>query len=110
MLASREEKKIRVIVGDDSRAMRAKILELLGSGYEVVGTAADGSTALELILQLGPDVAILDVSMPILNGIEVAAESRSKGSSTKIVILTVYEDPDYMRASLKAGASAFVKK
>jgi DNA-binding NarL/FixJ family response regulator len=102
--------KTRVIVADDSKPMREKIVQMLQPNYEVIGTAGDGNAALEMIVLLEPEIAILDISMPILTGIEVATEVIKKKSEAKIVILTVHEDSDFVRASMNAGALCYVIK
>jgi len=90
--------------------MREKIVQMLQPNYEVIGTAGDGNAALEMIVLLEPEIAILDISMPILTGIEVATEVIKKKSEAKIVILTVHEDSDFVRASMNAGALCYVIK
>lgn len=90
--------------------MLDKVVLMLETDFEVVGTAADGSAALEMIQLLKPDIAVLDISMPNMTGIEVADELRKNGSNVKVVILTVHDDPDYVRAVLSAGAAAYILK
>lgn len=102
--------KIRVIVADDSKLMRDKVVQLLTNGFDVVGTAADGNAALELIQLLKPEIAVLDISMPVMTGIEVAAELKGNGSEVKVVVLTVHDDPDYVRAAINAGVLGYVVK
>jgi DNA-binding NarL/FixJ family response regulator len=90
--------------------MREKVVQLLLPKCDVVGTHANGQAALEAVLMLNPDIALLDISMPILSGIEVAHELRTRASSTKVVFLTVHEDVDFVNAAFDAGASAYVVK
>ena len=109
MVMSRE-KSTRIVVADDNRQMRDKVVNLLTPRYEVVGAAADGKAALEVVKLLKPDIAVLDISMPIISGIDVAAEMKRSGSPTKVVFLTVHSDPDYLVAALYVGASGYVVK
>ena len=111
MAISKSQKKgIRIVVADDNKQMRDKVVQLLDPEYEVVGSAADGKAALEIVKLLKPDIAVLDISMPILSGIEVAAEIERNGSDVKVVFLTVHSDPDYVKAALNVGASGYVVK
>ena len=87
--------------------MEARLLE---PEFEVVTTARDGREALEKAARLGPDALVLDISMPGLSGIETARQLRATGSRAKVVFLTVHGDPDYIRAALAAGATAYVVK
>jgi DNA-binding NarL/FixJ family response regulator len=104
------EKNIRVVVADNSKPMRDKVVQILQPEFEVVGTAADGNAALEMIQLLKPEIAILDISMPIMTAIEIAADLKKNESEVKVVILTVHDDPDYVRAALSAGALGYVVK
>jgi DNA-binding NarL/FixJ family response regulator len=101
---------IRVVAADDNRQVLDKVVQLLKSDFDVVGTAADGKAALELALLLEPEVVVLDISMPIMSGIQVAAELRKNSSTAKVVFLTVHHDPDFVRAALGVGASCYVVK
>ena len=103
-------KNIRVIVADDNLHVREKIVQLLLPECDVVGTLGNGQAALEAVLILNPDIALLDISMPLMSGIEVAHELRTRESPTKVVFLTVHEDVDFVNAAFDAGASAYVVK
>lgn len=109
-MAMSRKKSTRVVVADDNRQMRDKVVNLLSPRYEVVGAAADGKAALDVVKLLKPDIAVLDISMPIISGIDVAAEMKASGSHTKVVFLTVHSDPDYLVAALNVGASGYVVK
>ena len=101
---------IRVVAADDNRQVREKIVQLLKVDFDVIGTAADGKAALELVIVLEPEVVVLDISMPVMSGIEAAAEITKRNSKTKIVFLTVHDDSDFVKAALAVGASAYVVK
>jgi DNA-binding NarL/FixJ family response regulator len=103
-------RRIRVVIADDNKQMRDKVVQLLQPDFEIVGTAADGNAAVEVVLLLQPEIVVLDISMPIRNGIEAAIEMKKKSSPSKTVFLTVHDDPDFVRAALNAGASAYVIK
>ena len=75
--------RIRIVVADDNRQVREMVVQLLAPDFEVIGTATDGSAAFEMVMLLNPEVVVLDISMPILSGIEAAAEMKKKGSKAK---------------------------
>ena len=103
---------IRVIVADDHSVVREgtrRILEQY-SDLEVVGEGADGNEALELIRRLRPDVAILDIRMPGMSGIEVVRGMRELSVQTKAVMLSAYDDDEYIMALMEAGATGYILK
>ncbi|MGB7435671.1 MAG: response regulator transcription factor [Candidatus Acidiferrum sp.] len=100
----------RVVLADDLAPLLSSIAKLLDGSFEIVGTAPDGTGALETILRLDPDVAVLDISMPGMSGIEVARELKSRGTRAKIVFLTVHEDADILATCLAAGGLGYVVK
>jgi DNA-binding NarL/FixJ family response regulator len=97
-------------VADDLKSVLSVVSGLLPESCDLVGTASDGRTALEMTLNLEPDVVILDISMPGMTGIEVAKELKSRGIQTKVVFLTVHEDSDIIATCLSVGASGYVVK
>jgi len=105
-------KNIRVVIADDNKAMRDAVTILLQSvsGLEVVGAVADGRSLVKAVNDLKPDVGIVDISMPIMNGLLAAAEIIRLGSKMKIVFLTVNEDCDFVRAAFESGALGYVIK
>ncbi len=90
--------------------MRDQIRVLLEHEFEVLDSVENGLALLEAVAKLNPDVCLLDISMPILNGIETATRLKHSGSTTKIVFLTIHEDLDFVRAALKTGALGYVIK
>ena len=102
--------RIRVLVADDNNEMRDKIIQLLTPDFEIVGSASDGTSAYDAVLLLEPDIIVLDISMPVMSGIETARKILNDGSVTKTVFLTVHDDPDFVRTAFKAGASGYVVK
>ncbi len=104
--------KIRVVLADDHRMMREGIRALLEreDDIEVVGEAADGREAVRLTTQLCPDVVVMDVSMPLLNGIEATRQIRRDCPGARVLTLTVHETKDYVAQLLAAGASGYIIK
>jgi DNA-binding NarL/FixJ family response regulator len=100
----------RVVLADDLTLMLSTAAQLLGRSFEIVGMVSDGVSALEAILALDPDLAVLDISMPGMSGIEVARELTQRGTKTKIVFLTVHEDADILATCLSAGGLGYVVK
>jgi DNA-binding NarL/FixJ family response regulator len=100
----------RVVLADDLIPVMSTVAKLLEGSFEIVGKASDGTSALETILTLDPDVAILDISMPGMSGIEVARELRSRGTRARIVFLTVHEDADILATCMAAGGLGYVVK
>ncbi len=102
--------RIRVLLADDHEAMLERVTKLLGADCDVVGAVSDGEQALEAVRQLNPDVLVLDISMPVMNGIETARRLKEAKSETRIVFLTVHDDPDFVGEALEAGAQGYVRK
>ncbi len=100
----------RVVVADDLLPVLSAVTKLLEKSFDVVGMASEGQSALDTTLTVAPDLAVLDISMPGLSGIEVARELKKRGSVTRIVFLTVHDDPDIVATCLEAGALGYVLK
>jgi DNA-binding NarL/FixJ family response regulator len=100
----------RVVLADDHRAMLDAVASLLASRFDVIGTADDGLEALRLATTLAPDVVVLDLSMPGLDGLAVVDGIRRAGRTVAIVILTVSEDSALVDAALGVGALGYVTK
>ncbi len=102
--------RARVLLADDHEDFLAIESRLLKEEFDVVRTVGDGRTALEEAARLNPDILVLDVSMPVMNGIEAARRLQASGSRAKIVFLTVHDDADYARVALASGALGYVVK
>lgn len=103
---------IRVVVADDHAVVREGICRVLEatSAIVVVGQAADGREAVRVVRETHPDVAVLDIAMPELDGIEATRRIVHSASATRCVLLSMHTSPYYARAALEAGASGFVVK
>jgi DNA-binding NarL/FixJ family response regulator len=103
---------IRIVLADDHALVREATAELLerAGGIQVLGQAANGPEALRLVEALRPDVLLLDLAMPGLDGLEVARRARELSPSTRIVALTAHEEQPYVMAMLQAGASGYLSK
>jgi len=100
----------RVLLADDHTMLLDAFRRLLEPECEIVGTAADGRALVELAIQTQPEIIVLDIAMPRLNGIEAAAQLRRKLPEVKIIFLTVNQDPDVAAEAIRQGASAFLLK
>ena len=103
---------IRVLLADDHAVVREGLKALVGAepGMDVVGEAADGPAAVALVAELDPDVVVVDVSMPGMNGAQVTTRLREVRPNRKVLALTVHEDAGYLRLLLEAGAAGYVLK
>lgn len=103
---------VRILIADDHAIIRSGLRALLTHepGFEIIGEAGDGREAVEIAERELPHVAILDISMPVLNGLEAARQLAAKLSGIQIVMLTVHADEVYLHNALKAGARGYVLK
>ena len=104
--------KLRVLLADDHAIVREGLKSLINgqTGMEVVGEAADGRTACARAREMHPDVVVMDVSMPELNGVDATRQLRAQCPDVKVLALTVHEERSYLRDLLEAGASGYVLK
>jgi len=103
-------KKPRIILADDHRIVLEGLRSLLETDYELVGTATNGRELVDLAATMHPDVVVVDISMPLLNGIDATRQVRELNAGIKIVVLTMHPDAVYATRALEAGASAYVLK
>ena len=104
--------KIRVLVVDDHTIVRDGICALLAlvGDIEVVGEAANGSEALKMVKELEPNVVLMDIAMPIMGGLEATRRIRKEFPRTKVLVLTQYDDKEYVFPVIEAGAAGFISK
>jgi len=104
--------KIRVLIADDHAILRSGLKLLVDSqeDMQVVAEAADGKQALDKARETTPDVALIDLSMPRTGGMEALQKIAGPGAKTRVVVLTMYDDPAYLRSALAAGATGYVLK
>jgi two-component system response regulator NreC len=103
---------IRILIADDHGVLRAGLCALLDAvpGLEVVGEAADGREALRRVEELRPDVVLLDISMPDLDGIEVVGQLGETLPDVRVLILTIYDDASLLREAVSLGATGYITK
>jgi len=102
---------LRVLVADDHAMVRAGFRALLtAAGFEVSGEAVNGQEAVRLARELKPDIALLDVSMPVMNGLDAGREIQREHKDTHVVLLTMHAEDHLMAAALRAGIRAYVLK
>jgi DNA-binding NarL/FixJ family response regulator len=100
----------RVLLADDHRMLRDAFARLLDSECEVVGSVADGRAVLTEAVRLRPDIVLMDVAMPLLNGLDAARQLRQTLPAVKVVFLTMNEDPEIAAEAFRIGASGFLLK
>jgi len=105
-------KTIKILIADDHKILRQGIITLLDSqpDLEIVGEAHDGKETVEKARQLKPDVVLMDIGMPNLNGLEATRQIKKHNPGTKVLILTIHKNEEYIFQSLQAGASGYLLK
>ena len=102
--------RLRVLLADDHKELLDAIESMLASEFEVIGRVQDGQALIDAANQLKPDVLVVDISMPIMNGIVAVQRLKDSGSQAQVVFLTIHEELDYVRAALATGAKGYVVK
>ena len=99
------------MIADDHSLMRKGLQQILNwKMISVIAQAKDGNEAVEKAISTQPDVILMDINMPKKNGLEAIKELKEKGSTARIIVLTIHEDREYLRKSMKAGASGYIMK
>jgi len=103
---------IRVLIVDDQKVVRDGLALILGllEGIEVVGSAIDGADAVRQVASIDPDVVLMDLNMPTLDGVEATRQITDRGLRARVVVLTTYADDDWVFRALQAGARGFLTK
>lgn len=107
-----KQEKIKIVMADDHPLIRSALTTALGrhEEFEIVGEASDGEEAVKLALELVPDVLIMDINMPTLNGLEATRKIKEKCPEIAVLILTVYDDDEHIFAVLECGAAGYLTK
>jgi DNA-binding NarL/FixJ family response regulator len=100
----------RILLADDQEEMLRTIIMVLGDEFNIIGTAKNGEDVIQLATRLSPDVVVLDICMPVLNGIKAACRLKELGSAARVIFLTVHTDSDFVEAAWSAGALGYVLK
>ena len=102
--------KTRVLLADGHAGILEQVRRELGEDFDIAGAVTNGLDAVDAVLSLNPDVLVTAISLPILDGLQVASRLRAANSSTRIVFLTVHTDQDFVAAALSTGAYGYVTK
>ena len=106
-----DEKKVRVLLADDEAHIRLLVRTVVNSiGFEVIGEAADGKKAVEMFDRLSPDLILLDINMPVMDGLTALKELRAKSETVAIIMLTSLASAEVVEESLMAGATYHIRK
>lgn len=103
-------RRARILVAEDHKLMRERVVSLLKREFDVVEAVANGKALLEAAALLKPDVCVLDISMPLLNGIETVFQLKQSDSTAKVIFLTIHHDSDFIGAAFKSGVEGYVFK
>jgi two-component system, NarL family, nitrate/nitrite response regulator NarL len=104
-------RRLRVLVVDDHQMLQEALVGMLElSGFEVVGAVADGADATSLAAELDPDVVLMDLSMPVMNGLDATRLLHEVAPATAVVMFSAFDDPDLKRQAFAAGAVAYLPK
>jgi len=100
----------RVVLADDHPGVLAQVRTILSPAFDIVEAVGDGEAAVKAVRRLAPDAVILDISMPVLSGLDAAARLRAYGDAPAIIFLTVYEGDEFAEAAQRVGAARYVLK
>src|SRR6201987_5498720 len=100
----------RVLLADDQEEIRRAVASILEDEFEIVGVAENGTQVLDLVIERLPDILVLDIVMPMLNGIETAARLKASGCPAKVLFVSAHEDADFVDSAMSVGALGYVSK
>jgi len=100
----------RILLADDHQTVLKTVARLLAGDFDVVGAVENGKLAVEAVAALNPDIVVLDISMPVMDGLEAASLLKQSGSRTRVIFLTVQAQPEFVSAAFSAGAKGYVLK
>ena|ERR1051326_400454 len=103
-------KRIRILLADDHQMLLDALVSVIGQEFEVVGSACDGRAMLDMAARLQPDIIVLDIVMPQMNGIDAVRILRNEGSTAKVLFLSMYSDLPVVEKAFRAGASGYMLK
>jgi DNA-binding NarL/FixJ family response regulator len=101
---------IRLVLADDNPEVLETLTDMLQSDYVVAGALSNGTSVLQKVAELKPDIIILDISLPDMTGFDVARQLKKRGCSAKVIFLTVHENIDFVRAAFELDAAGYVFK
>lgn len=101
---------LRILLADDNDEILATIRQELANEFEIIGTVSNGQDAVDAVLRFDLDVVVLDIAMPVLDGIQASSRIHESNGRTKILFLTIQENNEYVSAAFAAGASGYVTK
>lgn len=103
---------IKVLLAEDHAILRSGLVRLLGEkdGIEIIGEAENGREAVQKAQELNPDIVLMDIGMPVMNGMEATQEIKKRNQEVKVLVLTVHENEEYLYQAFRAGAEGYVLK
>jgi len=105
-----DRERPRILLADDHQAVLKTVTQLLAVDFDVVGAVENGELAVQAVTNLDPDILILDISMPVMNGIEASSHLNKAGSRARVIFLTVQTQSDFVTAAFSVGAAGYVVK
>jgi DNA-binding NarL/FixJ family response regulator len=100
----------RILLADDHREFLEAVSALLRPHFDLVGTASDGGSLVSEVQRLKPDVVVVDITMPVMNGIDAVRKLKESGSAAKFIFLTINTDQEFVKACMRVGARGYVWK
>jgi len=101
---------VRILLADDHQTVLKTVARMLAGDFDVVGAVENGKLAVEAVAALDPDIVVLDISMPVMDGLEAASLLKQSGSRARVIFLTVQAQPEFVSAAFSAGAKGYVLK